>query len=201
MDRLYYLAEQFRNAMDCAKEAGYFENEVCFKSFPKGSCGETCYLLAEYLLDHGIYTEYVEGMNYSESQSHAWLVVADKADLERKRNEYSTSIFEHDEQKDCSNGYEFMLRAIQGKSVNDFDYTPHDYASDLHGRIIIDITGDQFHDNPEFKYYDIPVYVGEMDDVNWLFEIKNIHECTGLDADNSYQLRNLYRIIKEYIGE
>lgn len=39
------------------------------------------------------------------------------------------------------------------------------------GNIIIDITADQFWNNPIFLNYNIPVYIGESDDFHRLFEV------------------------------
>ena len=43
------LAEKYRKAIESAHKKGLFVNELGFENFPRGSCGETCYLLAEYL--------------------------------------------------------------------------------------------------------------------------------------------------------
>ena len=40
-------------------------------------------------------------------------------------------------------------------------------------QIIIDITGDQFKNDPEFLHYNIPVYVGTIDKMHSLFEYDN----------------------------
>jgi len=201
VDIVTLLVQRFRNAMDCANKAGGFSGIACFNNFPRGSCGDTCYLLAEFLLEHDIYSEYVEGMKYP--QSHAWLVIANKKDLDRKRNTKSSSVYD-DEFDGSSNGYEFIINAIEKGSISNLEYISPDYSSELIGRTIIDITGDQFYNDPEFLYYNKPVYVGEMDEFHSLFEIRNVHECNGLEgvgAFNSYRLRSLYKIIKKYIDE
>lgn len=69
--------------MDAAQRAGLFNDVIRFHNFPRGSCGDTCYLLAEFLLQHDIQTEYVWGSAYS--QSHAWLVVADSIAVENNK--------------------------------------------------------------------------------------------------------------------
>lgn len=70
--------------------------------------------------------------------------------------------------------------------------------------IIIDITGDQFKDNPFFLKYDKKVYVGLEDDFHKLFEIesKNINEnsaSTKSSVSLPSELRELYNIIIKYI--
>lgn len=82
MKEIEQLAIQFRKAMDRAFLNGEFENDtICFFRFPHGCCGDASYLLAKYLLDHGIETQYVCGTHYvwgeeeyPDSQSHAWLL-------------------------------------------------------------------------------------------------------------------------------
>lgn len=71
-------------------------------------------------------------------------------------------------------------------------------------QIIIDITGNQFRDNPVFLNYDKPVYVGTEDDFHRLFEVedRDIHEHNGLDSLGSMcqpRLNELYRKIIKYI--
>jgi len=201
VNTVYQLAKKFRDAMERAKEAGVFNRTISFDDFPNGSCGDTCYLLSEFLLKHGIYTEYVWGE--ANSWSHAWLAVADKIDLDRKRSEHNISTY-HEEFDENSNVYEIILNAIQSNTTKKFEYIPPDYFSELMGRTIIDITGDQFHDKSSFLYYDKPVHVGEMDEFHCLFEIRDIHECAGLEGVGSFnieRLSSLYQKIEKYIDE
>lgn len=70
--------------------------------------------------------------------------------------------------------------------------------------IIIDITGDQFKNYPEFLFYDIPVYVGFMDEMHKLFivEQNDIHSI-GLIKNNgpiaAKKLEILYKKIEKYL--
>jgi hypothetical protein len=69
---------------------------------------------------------------------------------------------------------------------------------------IIDITGDQFRDNPGFLNYNKAAYVGAKDDFHRLFKVedRDIHENNGLDALGSMclpRLYGLYRKIIQYI--
>ena len=70
------LASAYRAAICSAHQDGRFVNDIPFKSFPQGCCGNTCYLLAEHLRQVGINTIW-----YSTERrdwSHAWLVVKDE---------------------------------------------------------------------------------------------------------------------------
>ena len=67
--------DAFRKAIDEAKYAVKFDRDFIFCCFPLACCGDTCYLLAEYLKTKGIETIYVCGD--FDGQTHAWLVVKD----------------------------------------------------------------------------------------------------------------------------
>lgn len=145
----------------------------------EGCCGDTSDLLAEYLAQHDIYTYYVCGQKGT--QSHAWLVLVntvtvttDNSDADRK---YKSLISVYNEDNDV-----MLLR----KYYN------------LKDAIIIDITGDQFTNQKCFLYYNIPVYVGFLDDFHKLFRVDqcSIHEPARLwDA----RCKSLYRAITKYI--
>lgn len=147
------LVIKFREALDLARDSGEFDNDISFNGFPHGCCGDASDLLAQYLLEHGIRTNYVCGTYYDNSpensQSHAWLLTDNQ--------------------------------------------------------IIIDITGNQFRDNPVFLNYDKLVYVGLEDEFHRLFEVedRDIHENNGLDFWGDAcqpRLNDLYRRITKYIS-
>ena len=74
------LAAKFRRAIDLAKENGKLNFDDIFRAFPRGCCGDTCYRLGQYLLDHDIASTYVCGNYYYDNpegrwQSHAWIMV------------------------------------------------------------------------------------------------------------------------------
>ena len=179
LDKIKVLATSFRGAIEIAKDAGEFDNDFVFPRFPKGCCGDTSDLLAEYLAQHDIYTYYVCGQKGT--QSHAWLVLVntvtvttDNSDADRK---YKSLISVYNEDNDV-----MLLR----KYYN------------LKDAIIIDITGDQFTNQKCFLYYNIPVYVGFLDDFHKLFRVDqcSIHEPARLwDA----RCKSLYRAITKYI--
>lgn len=146
------LVNRFRDAIDMALDAGDFDKDFSFYKFPRGCCGDTSDLLAQFLLENGIRTYYVCGTyidgSFENRQSHAWLL------------------------------------------------------TDNH--TIIDITGDQFKDDPNFLNYDKSVFVGVGDDFHRLFEVEDraIRENIGLYALGSMcqlRLNELYRKIIKYI--
>ena len=61
---------------------------------------------------------------------------------------------------------------------------------------IIDITGSQSQFRLDSKYfnYNIPIYIGEMDDFHNLFDINSINEFRNDD-----KLDNIYRIVQQYL--
>lgn len=78
--RIQQLAEQFRNAIEYAKENYEKDDLHFFQRFPSGCCGDASDLLAQFLFDNGIKTFQVQG-DYCEPdgqlQSHAWLSTED----------------------------------------------------------------------------------------------------------------------------
>lgn len=78
MNKIYELAKEFRDAIEEAKEDGEFVKDIRFRHFPSGCCDDTCELLAQYLLEHGIGTRQVLGAyrdGISENNTgHAWLI-------------------------------------------------------------------------------------------------------------------------------
>ncbi len=150
VEELIGLVEQFRNAIDTAREKGSFFGDICFGEFPRACCGDASDLLAHYLLKNGIQTNYVCGNYYGDPeggwQSHAWL--------------------------------------------------------ELQNGIVIDITGDQFKYNELLLNYDVPVYVGKMDEFHALFEVeeRDIREAVALDKLGEFtypRLKRLYDCIIE----
>ena len=79
MKDIIRLAKQFRSAIEIARDSGDFDNDFSFNRFPRGCCGDTSDLLAEFLLKYGIRTEYVCGTyrdgTFENMQSHAWLLI------------------------------------------------------------------------------------------------------------------------------
>lgn len=69
------LATRFRAAIR-ATDPSEVDPEVRFivSAFPKGVCGEICFLLGHYLRENGFpAAEYVNGIRRFDGQSHAWI--------------------------------------------------------------------------------------------------------------------------------
>ena len=69
---------------------------------------------------------------------------------------------------------------------------------------IIDVTGDQFRYNAEFLNYNIPVYIGDIDEFHELFDVeeRDVRKSVMLKrlGDFCYpRLKQLYDTIIEYI--
>ncbi|WP_051560527.1 FRG domain-containing protein [Clostridium beijerinckii] len=70
------LANQFREAIEVAKEEREFYKDIVFRNFPIGCCGDTCDLLAQFLLDKDIEIYCVLGTyrdsSFEDMQSLMW---------------------------------------------------------------------------------------------------------------------------------
>ena len=174
-DHLYELVSGFKAAMVQAWDAGDFDSDIAFCKFPRGCCGDTCYLLAEYLLSFGIETVYVCGSELY--QSHAWLVIKDNRIGKPKSRHYELP----DEIRDVFSLYSGSC------SSGSIDNTYYD-EMDLINGTIVDITADQFGENP--------VYVDSMGKFHKRFGFDFAFDCVGVDNP---RLRRIYRIIMEYI--
>lgn len=74
------LVTKFRDAIEKARDEGEFSSEISFCHFPRGCCGDTSDLLAQYLLENGYQSTYVWGEHFYDDpeegpQSHGWLIV------------------------------------------------------------------------------------------------------------------------------
>ncbi len=79
MKNIKKLAEQFRKAMDIAKDLGDFNNNSTLCRFPCGCCTVASGLLAQFLLENDIrtYEFYGTYRDENEIQSHEWLLTKD----------------------------------------------------------------------------------------------------------------------------
>lgn len=174
---LYKLVAIFRQAIEKAKDAGEFDNDISFYNFPRGCCGDTCYLLARYLSEYGMRSFYME-MNRGDC-SHAWIAI-DDGNIKEPR----TITYEFPEEiqiviEDYSAG-DFPAKGIYTKyEIDDFAYAT-----------IVDITADQFPD------FEVPVFVGPMGSFQYSFEFCGAHLIEGMD---SARLEILYQKIKKYL--
>ncbi len=78
MDKIQELAESFRAAIDRAYENNEFTKYATFSQFPNDCCDIACDLLGQYLLEHGIQTIQINGININDDDwHHVWLIVDD----------------------------------------------------------------------------------------------------------------------------
>lgn len=169
------LAQRFRQAIDAAHRDHEFVDDFRFKNFPSGCCGDTRYLLAEYLLQNGIETIWVSLQR--DDWSHSWLVLKDR----RVRKPTKISL---------PDDYIDLISIYRNQNFEAGTGTIHYKEHDLYDGLIIDITSDQFDD------YAIPVYVGYMDAFHQSFDFRLAFDC---DGRNDGRLADLYKIIMAYI--
>lgn len=176
--QIYNLVLSFRKAIERARDAGEFQEDIAFGHFPRRCCGDTSYLLAEFLNRHGAESIWV---SMEKDGSHAWLVVKDY----RVKRPTSTSY----------NWPEEMRETLKSYGVEEPEKTldtSHYTETDLENGLIIDITADQFPD------YDISVYVGMVDSFHKQFGFKQAHDYNGLNDLNG-RLERLYSVIDRYL--
>ena len=173
--QIFELASTFRSAIVKARDQGSFTKDLTFWHFPRGCCGDTCDLLAYYLRLKRINTLYVWG-NYGDS-THAWLVVNDNRVKEPTPRFYETPPEIRD-----------ILKAYGGSvSESPIDVTRYE-ENDLLNGLIIDITGDQFGQQP--------VYVGPYNSFYFDIEFEEAHGCGRL---NDYRQNELYQKIANHL--
>lgn len=51
MSEIERLVNQFRDAIDMARDSGDFDKDISFYKFPRGCCGDASDLLAQFLLE------------------------------------------------------------------------------------------------------------------------------------------------------
>ena len=178
-DLILFYVRKFRQYIESALNEGLLDYDFLFNHFPRACCGDTCYLLAEYLRGKGIETLYVCG-DYN-GQSHAWLVVKDERikPPELTRN-FSFEI--PDDIMDKLRDYGGNISFHENKRKN-FVYT----ANCLKDGLILDITADQFGKRE--------VYVDYINDFYEKFEFMDAHICNGIEGSFNNRLIKLYQII------
>lgn len=171
---IFELAQIFKEAAVSAYQAGLFQDDICFRHFPTGCCGDTCYLLASFLLSRGIETIYVCGTY--RGQSHAWLVIKDN------RVKEPTPEFYYPDKS-----YVHILGQYGGEVSGSIDITRYK-ARDLTYGLIIDITADQFGEPS--------VYVGIRNSFYKKYTFDFAHVCKGVE---NYRQENLYKLIASHL--
>lgn len=173
--RIRTLVKHFRTAIENTRDAGLFAGDT-FENFPNGCCGDTSFLLAEFLRSKELESIYVCGEDYT-NQTHAWLVIKD----ERIKIPAPSYLDLPDDIRKVLNSYS---NGAYGAPVD----VSHYIGSDVEGGLIIDITADQFGENP--------VYVGYICSFYRRFEFQSANDYAGL---GSYRLRHIYRKILRYL--
>ncbi len=171
------LSIRFRKALETARDNGLFIKDFSFNRFPHGCCGDTCYLLAEYLMKFGINTIWYSATR--NDWSHAWLVVKDDRVKEAAERFYiyPEEIWD-------------PLRSYGIKNPEEpIDVTRYE-ESDLSNGLIIDITADQFKD------FNLPVYVGKMDSFHAGFLFNEAEDYKELCTE---RLNELYKLVEHYL--
>ena len=162
--KIEYYAKEYRNAIDVARKEGQFISDKWFSKFPESCCGDTSYLLAEYLKTKGIETIWCSGQRGYET--HAWLVVKD-----RRVNRPSPRINSFPKEvRNTMNRYGAELFRQEKEATR---YLEMDLAKGL----IIDITADQFDD------CDISVYVGYSNPFHCTFDFKEAQDYDELKSE------------------
>ena len=171
------LVERYRKAIETAHRKGLFIHDIALDNFPRGSCGDVSYLLAEYLYRNGIETIWYSAQRAD--WSHAWLVVKDE-----RVHEPTLKLFSWPEELRgvlAQYGVEHPEREVE---IINYE------AEDVQHGLIIDITADQFDD------YDSSAYVGEMDAFHRTFKFNKAHDYDGL---RDGRLVSLYQTIEKYL--
>lgn len=127
--KIYRLTEQFRIAIENARDAGCFAGDT-FSNFPKGCCGDTCYLLAEFFRSKRLESIYVCGEDCT-GQTHAWLVIKDERVNISKPTYY-----------DVPDGIRTVFNLYSGGAYNTPINISHYTEDDLANGLIVDITAD-----------------------------------------------------------
>lgn len=160
------LAVKFRNAIEKACDEGLFANDT-FNRFPRGCCGDTSDLLAEYFCENGIGSICVTGTD-AYGQGHAWLVIKDMR--------IRTPVPEYFE---IPEDIKLILTRYGNEKWNDSPSTAYYSSSDLENGLIVDLTADQFGE--------APVYVGYINDFYRNFEFISAYDyaCLGNERMSS----------------
>ena len=168
---IHNLIIDFRIAIEKTCDEGLLKRDIAFRAFPRRCCGDTSELLAEYLRRNGVKTIYVCGDD--QGQSHAWLVLKDHRvkEPQKKFMELPLDIV------DIYNSY-------SGGTYNGpIDVTRYE-ERDLIDGVIIDITGDQFGEEP--------IFFGCMDSHHKKYEFIQAYEFKRLTDE---RLCEIYRMI------
>lgn len=124
-------------------------------------CGIASRLLIEFLRNNEVEILYISSEDYGVYEPHAWLVVKDER-INSPRSSFA----------DVPNNVMDLLSLYGGSSISSFSEATYYDATDVENGLIIDITGDQFGEDP--------VYVGYKDKFHQRFEFISAQEHEGL---------------------
>ena len=172
--QIYKTAKLFRKAIESARDEGRFSGDD-FDDFPKRCCGDTCYLLGEFLHAKGQKSIYVCGEDYT-GQTHAWLVINDER------------IYEPVTVYNVLSPEATKALELYGNSNTTCIKKSEYDEKDLSDGLIVDITGNQFDG--------IPVYVDYICDFYKRYAFQFANDFTEM---KSRRLRKIYKIILQYI--
>ena len=131
-------AIKFRNAIYRAKRHGDLDWHSTFSKFPDDCCDMTCDLLGQYLLESGIETYQINGVNkYDSSWHHVWLVTTEGVIVDITGDQFVGKILNEDDVDPVHVGREGIVHKIfcmkQEREENTRFVDPRDY-SDCGGR-------------------------------------------------------------------
>ena len=170
------FTHEFRTAIISARDANLFSSNDIFAHFPCRCCGDSCYLLAEYLRRKGLRTIYVCGD--FDGQTHAWLVLDDERVTQPQPRFYEMP----ETIKPIFSQY--------GNEITDPICVTRYEEKDVENGLIIDITADQFGGSP--------VYVGSMNAFYSNFQFRNASLCSKLPNP---RLVALYDMIATFLPQ
>ncbi len=174
-DMIFSYASEFKTAIERARDTGVFSKDFSFYKFPKACCGDTCYLLGEYLCQKGIKTIYVCGD--LDGQSHAWLVVKDERIKAPTR---------HYVEIPCD--VRSMFSQYGGNQYEERIEICNYEETDVNLGLIVDITADQFGESR--------VYVDYMGDFHKQFDFVDAHDYIALE---NFRLEKIYSTIIDFM--
>lgn len=113
MFTLKQKATKFRNAIYRAKKHGDLNWHPTFAKFPDDCCDMTCDLLGQYLLESGIETYQINGVNkYDSSWHHVWLVTTEGVIVDITGDQFIGKILNEEEVDPVHVGREGIVHKI-----------------------------------------------------------------------------------------
>lgn len=126
-------AIRFRNAINQAKKRGALDWHSTFSKFPDDCCDMTCDLLGQYLLESGIETYQINGINkHDSSWHHVWLVTNDGVIIDITGDQFVGKILNESDVDPVHVGREGIVHKLfcmkQEREENTRFVDPRDYT-------------------------------------------------------------------------